>query len=275
MQKNILSTQKINEAKQILSAKDTTIDSIKQSAKTLELNINEVKIVNDIEQPSIKTDSKELNIKEEYKKQNNILDKIFLDKFQVNKKIATLKNIDIQYDKKSTEISNIQTNTIKIEKEIDIIVETSVIQTITTKIIESKQKLNSFMSDVAKKMYLNYKPPVTSFKFNLTPANLGNIAITMKSNKNNNSLSVSLKMNNKNTLEVFTDNRLSLQSALTKSFDNTTTINIDLDMQQSDSNNTFEQFNQQQDKNNNSEQTNEDTNSTEIKEEQIEDQSYM
>ena len=45
------------------------------------------------------------------------------------------------------------------------------------KIIGAKQQMVTVMSDIARQMYENYKPPVTAFRINLNPTELGSIAI--------------------------------------------------------------------------------------------------
>ena len=57
----------------------------------------------------------------------------------------------------------------------------------------------TMMSDIARQMYENYKPPVTVFRINLNPVDLGNIAILMKNDKNN-GLSISMNISNPTTL---------------------------------------------------------------------------
>ena len=94
------------------------------------------------------------------------------------------------------------------------------------KIIGAQQKMGSFMSEVARNMYLNYKPPVTAFRVNLNPANLGTISIMMKANKIDNSLSVSMNLSNSNTMEAFTENKVALQSAIQKQFTETSNVTI-------------------------------------------------
>jgi hypothetical protein len=131
------------------------------------------------------------------------------------------------------------------------------VETIQNKIIGAKQKMNSFMSDLARKMYLNYKPPVHTFKINLNPANLGSISVIMKTNKSDNSISVSMNMSSSSTLEMFSENKGSLQSALLRHFTENSDVNLSFDMQQDNSDGSFEQFN---DNNRGNQQNNKDLN---------------
>jgi len=241
--KKIISTQKKEEATQILNKPQQGVESIKKSAKVLDLNMQNSEIIDEVKEEGAKPVVTNHTLKEQYNNQNNMLNKIFLNQFNLDDKI-----IKQQEEKTTVNNSSISADEVN-TKDIDLVVDKSVVQTITTKIVESKQKLNSFLSEVARKMYANYKPPVTAFRFNLNPSHLGNIAITMKSDRATNSLSVSLKMTHHNTLEVFSDNKAVLQNALVKSFDNQTNLSLSFDMQNNDSNNAFEQFNQQQNKN--------------------------
>lgn len=277
VQKEILSGQKIVEAKEMLNSKEKSVSNIKKSADTLELNSSKIEIVEEeslTDKKDIKIVGTKTDIKEQLKQQNNMLNKIFLNQTKGSETITLLKEVEIKNDKKSVEVKSVKENAIKVDEDIKVTVEQTVAQSITTKIVESKQKMNSFMSDVAKNIYLNYKPPITAFRIRLDPANLGSIAIMMKSDKANNSISVSLNMSQSSTLETFSENRGTLQNALNKVFDTESTFSLDFGMQDSD-NSSFEQFNQQQNSNqSNSQNSSEDIN-IKNEEEIVEDQSYM
>jgi len=105
-----------------------------------------------------------------------------------------------------------------------------------TRIITAHQNTSSMMSDIAKKMYENYKPPVTAFRMLLNPSTLGSISIIMKSDKEN-GLSISLNMSNQNTLETMTENHNTLRSALAKNFSEDSAFSLDFNMQ-GDNNNS-------------------------------------
>jgi hypothetical protein len=79
-------------------------------------------------------------------------------------------------------------------------------------------------------MYLNYKPPVTAFRMNLNPGNLGSIAVLIKNDKES-GLSISLNMSNVATLDSFVDNQAALRAALAKNFNTNTNINLEFNMQ--------------------------------------------
>jgi hypothetical protein len=78
--------------------------------------------------------------------------------------------------------------------------------------ISSQQ--SSFMSNVAKNIYANYKPPVTAIRINLNPAMLGSLDVIIKSTKEG--ISVSINASNHSTLEMFEQNRALLQQELAK-----------------------------------------------------------
>jgi len=159
---------------------------------------------------------------------------------------------------------------------VELSVPRDVIQNLQTKIIGAQQKLSGFMSEVARNMYLNYKPPVTAFRVNLNPANLGSISIIMKANKIDNSLTVSMNLSNSNTMESFVENKAMLQNAIQKQFSESSNVSIDFGMQNQNSENSFNQFNQNN--NQNSNQNNEDsdmTNENTEEEQEIANNDYM
>ena len=129
--------------------------------------------------------------------------------------------------------------------------------------------MGNFMSDLARSMYLNYKPPVTAFKMNLNPANLGSISIVIKSNKVDKSVDISMNMNNNNTLDSFVENKQALQNALQKQLNDSSSISLNFGMQDGNSNQSFNQSQQdnnskQSSTNNTSDKNEEDTSVDEI-----------
>jgi hypothetical protein len=270
-QKDIISKQKIKEAKDTVKKEPNTTTTLKKTTEILELNASDIKI--ETKEVETKKDGK-VDLKEQLKQQNTMLNKLFLNNTQ-DSKLATLnKELEVSGIKTATQTKEAQDATKKTNDDIKITVEQSVAQTFNTKIVESKQKMNSFMSDVAKQMSLNYKPPVTSFTIKLDPVNLGNIAITMKSTKADNKVSVSLNMSQTNTLDTFVDNKSMLQNALNKVFNEDKSFSLDFGMQQ-DNNQSSNQSHEQERDNQKSQkqQTNTINNITEDIQE--EDKSYM
>jgi len=278
-QKEIISKQKLNESKDIIKKEPKTAKTLEKSANTLELNATKTEIIKEVSEEKKEIDKKTTktkeNLKEQMNYQNNMLNKMFLNKTKDHENIALLKELDTKHIQKTDETKAKKVEEITKQKDVEIAVEQTVAQNIVTKIVESKQKMNSFMSDVARNMYLNYKPPVTSFKINLNPLNLGNIAITMKSNKATNSISVSLNMSQNATLETFTENKNVLQTALNRMFTSDTTFNLNFSMQGDNSNNNFEQFKEEQKNQNKQNQNLKLNNEDDQIEEIVQEKSYM
>lgn len=114
---------------------------------------------------------------------------------------------------------------------------------IQSKIIGAKQQMSTMMSDIAKQMYENYKPPVTVFRIILNPLELGSIAILMKSDKNN-ALSISMNVSNNATLDALVDNQNILRNSLNKTFDENTKFNLDFSSSNQSNNQSNNQGNQ-------------------------------
>lgn len=168
----------------------------------------------------------------------------------INKSIENSNNIA-----KATEtLVSTSTSTDKIEQEVTLNVNPSLAQSIQARIIGARQQMSTMMSDVARQMYENYKPPVTAFRINLNPANLGTIAIIMKSDKDN-AISISMNISNNSTLEAFVDSQNGLKNALNKTFSEDTTFNLDFN---SNENNQSSSNNQNSNQNSNA-QSNADT----------------
>lgn len=216
---NDTSLEAVHQGKEI--AKNASgVEDIKKSAKVMDLNLQ--------------------NVKAEVKSQeDNESNKQILDKLAFNKNVA---NVDLQKMHESSESLKSQTtpqtaakSTISTETIIPITVSVSAAQAIETRIIGAKQQMTKMMSDVAREMYQNYKPPVTAFRINLLPSHLGSIAIMMKSDKEN-SISISLNVTNSSTLDAMSDSQNSLRSALTKNFGEDTSFSLDFGMQDGNSN---------------------------------------
>jgi len=103
-------------------------------------------------------------------------------------------------------------------------------QTIQNRIIGARQQMASMMSDMARVMYENYNPPVTAFRINLNPSALGTIAIIIRNEQRNNSLSISMKASNSSTKESLVENQSALKESLFKSFaGSATSFDLDFD----------------------------------------------
>ena len=212
-QKNKINSQSLfnkNEAVAIL--KDgNSIQAVKTSAEMLDLGLEEATL--DQSLVVEKSDLKLLNKK-------SLIENIFLEK---NVKSEEIKGLIT----KSVEASNaLIENSINLASDVTVNVNSPISYNIQSKIIGAKQQMSAMMSDIAKQMYENYKPPVTAFKINLNPTELGSIAILMKSDRNS-GLSISMNVSNNVTLETLIENQNVLKNSLNKTFDDSTKFNLD------------------------------------------------
>lgn len=238
VQGELLSKQKLTEAKEVLKDGEKTTKTVKKSADILELNAKSIELTSEVETPNIA-------VKSTTNQANNLglhTQQAFLNRIFLNQEKTTQIVNSKVIEEKVAEIKVTNEDVKKMNNDVTITVERNLVETFTTKVIASKQAMGSFMSDVARNMYLNYKPPVTAFKINIDPLNLGSIAIVMRSNKSDNTLSVSLNMSQNGTLDTFNDNKSALQNALGRVFNqNESNISLDFGMQSDSSNQEFEQ----------------------------------
>ncbi len=242
VQAEILSKQKLTEANEVLKDGEKTTKTVKKTADILELKATKIEVITEADNSTLlaKTTAKtnDLGIHN----QQTFLNRMFLNK-ENSEQIMNTK----LFEEKIVDVKTVNDETKKINSDVSITVEKNLLEAFTTKVIASKQAMGSFMSDVARNMYLNYKPPITAFKINLDPINLGNIAIVMKSNKSENTLNISLNMSQNGTYETFNDNKSTLQNALAKVFNqNEGNISLDFGMQSDSSNQSFEQQREEQ-----------------------------
>lgn len=242
VQAEILSKQKLTEANEVLKDGEKTTKTVKKTADILELKATKIEVITEADNSALlaKTNAKtnDLGIHN----QQTFLNRMFLNK-ENSEQIMNTK----LFEEKIVDVKTVNDETKKINSDVSITVEKNLLEAFTTKVIASKQAMGSFMSDVARNMYLNYKPPITAFKINLDPINLGNIAIVMKSNKSENTLNISLNMSQNGTYETFNDNKSTLQNALAKVFNqNEGNISLDFGMQSDSSNQSFEQQREEQ-----------------------------
>jgi len=261
-----LTTQKITKdqtsLENIRDARNNIVDkqsleSVKSSAEKLNLNIENTDVSHEEEignKPISKEKVNSLEI-------NNLLDNRSLNKAVITSKIQieTMIQEENIINSKNIELSKNLVNSKDIDS-IDIIVSKEAIPALQSKIIGAQQKLGSFMNDVARNMYLNYKPPVTAFRVNLNPANLGSISIIMKANKVDNSLSVSMNLSNSNTLEAMSENKVALQTAIQRQFNDNSNVSIDFGMQDNAEQKEFGQNNN----NDNNKNQNKDDNKSDV-----------
>jgi hypothetical protein len=249
VEQNIISKVKIKESKDIL-IKDNSLNikqKVQKSADTLELNIEKSELI--VEEEKIQTDNEQQKkmLKTKVTKHNNFLDKVFLNQ-NIQKNIIDEKIITTIKDEKNVQAQEIKEQDQEIKTDIKLTVENTTAQNIVNKIIDAKQKISSFMSDLSRQMYQNYKPPLTAFRIKLNPANLGSIAIVMKSNKTDNSMSISMNISSSATYDTMQSNKDILQNNLQNNFENIKEFIMDFSNNEDNSNN--EQNNQNKQKNN-------------------------
>ena len=239
-QKNSINTQELfnrNEAINLL--KDAkSIDDVKTSAGMLDLGLEDVEV--DLDEKLDLSSKTDLNKKTDLDllTRKNQINNLMLEK--------NIKNEDVKVlITKSVEASNaLLGNSLQLSDDAIVSINSPLSYNIQSKIIGAKQQMSAMMSDIAKQMYENYKPPVTVFRINLNPLELGSIAILMKSDRNN-ALTISMSASNNGTLEALVENQNILRSSLNKTFDENTKFNFDFSSSNQNSNQSNNQRNQQ------------------------------
>jgi hypothetical protein len=239
----------------------------------LDLNIEKVDVEHS--DKSGKVEKIDILSKQDKESQLQMIQSRGLSRFIMEKNNTEHNNKFMNNITEANKISEQDADTQK-EKNIILNVPQPVAETIQSKIIGAQQKVGSFMSEVARNMYLNYKPPFTAFRMNLNPANLGSIAVVMRASKTDNSISVNMNMNNNSTMEVFAENKTALQTALQKQLGDSSNVTLNFDMQDG----TGEQFgesnqNSNSNRQNNTSNTSEESTNTIIEEENTEELDYM
>ena len=218
-QKNSLNNQLLfnkNEAVNILK-NASGIEDIEKSANILDLNANNLEVEQNISSESLN----DLSVDEkEILDRKNILNSILNEK-----------------DVRSVDVRNLITNSIEaskalLEDTINIVddkvldIQSNLVNSIQSRIVGAKQQMASMMSDVARQMYENYKPPVTVFRMNLNPGDLGTISVLMKQDKSS-GLTINMSVSNIATLELLMENQNMLRNSLAKTFNDNANFNLD------------------------------------------------
>ncbi|WP_148625661.1 flagellar hook-length control protein FliK [Aliarcobacter cryaerophilus] len=218
-QKNSLNNQLLfnkNEAVNILK-NASSIEDIEKSANILDLDANNLEV--------------EQNISSESLNDLSVDEKDILDRKNILNSILNEKNI------RSVDVRNLITNSIEaskalLEDTINILddkildIQPNLVNSIQSRIVGAKQQMASMMSDVARQMYENYKPPVTVFRMNLNPGDLGTISILMKQDKSS-GLTINMSVSNIATLELLMENQNMLRNSLAKTFNDSANFNLD------------------------------------------------
>ncbi|PRM94103.1 flagellar hook-length control protein FliK [Aliarcobacter cryaerophilus] len=218
-QKNSLNNQLLfnkNEAINILK-NASSVEDIEKSANILDLDANNLEVEQNISNESLN----DLSVDEkESLDRKNILNSILNEK-----------------DVRSVDVRNLITNSIEaskalLEDTINILddklldIQPNLVNSIQSRIVGAKQQMASMMSDVARQMYENYKPPVTVFRMNLNPGDLGTISVLMKQDKSS-GLTINMSVSNIATLEILMENQNMLRNSLAKTFNDNANFNLD------------------------------------------------
>jgi hypothetical protein len=234
-QKNKINNQTLfNKNEAISLLKDgNSIQAVKTSAEILDLGLQSVSIEKNIDLENI--DVKKSNIDLLNKK--NLIDNLLLKNDIRGEEVKDLITKSVEASKALID------NTLTVADDAIVNVNSPLSYNIQSRIIGAKQQMSAMMSDIAKQMYENYKPPVTAFKINLNPLDLGSIAILMKNDKNN-GLTITMNVSNNVTLETLIENQNVLKNSLNKTFDENTKFN--LDFSSSNQNNSNQSSNNEQ-----------------------------
>jgi len=263
--KNQTSLEQIKDAKSNIIDKKT-IESVKVSAEKLDLKLDDTEVTHEEEVGKKPVTSE----KKEELKTNNLINNKLLNRVLIDQKIEANnqnkeRNVILMQKEQIVTVDN----EMKINESIEMHVPKEIVPSLQNKIIGAQQKMGSFMSEIARNMYLNYKPPVTAFRVNLNPANLGSISIMMKANKVDNSLTVSMNLSNSNTMEAFTENKIALQNAIQKQFNETSNVSINFNLDNKNSENQFGQNSENNQKNQNNNSNSSDNEVEDIEENEI------
>lgn len=231
-QKNKITNQNLfnkNEAISLLK-EGSSIQSVKTSAEMLDLGLESVNVEQDIGLDNL--DIKKSNI--DLLNRKNLIDSLLVKNDIRGEEVKDLIT-------KSIEASNaLIDNTLTVADDTTVNVNSPLSYNIQSRIIGAKQQMSAMMSDIAKQMYENYKPPVTAFKINLNPLDLGSIAILMKNDKHN-GLTISMNVSNNVTLDTLIENQNVLRNSLNKTFDENTKFNLDFSSSNQNSSNNSNQ----------------------------------
>ncbi|RXJ95277.1 hypothetical protein CRU94_05980 [Arcobacter sp. AHV-9/2010] len=240
VEKQLLSNKK--EAINILeSAK--SIEDIKHSAQILDLKASELEVSKEITKDSLK------NLELEDKKsleRKTILNTLLNEK--------NIRSVDVRnLITNSIEASNaLLENSLNIADDVTIDVTNSLTNQFSAKIVAARQQMSSMMSDIARQMYENYKPPVTAFRININPQDMGTISVLMKHDRLS-GLNITLSVSSLTTLELLMENQNMLRSSLIKTFSDSSSFNLDFN--QGDNNSSSKEQSSNKNRQNSSKDT--------------------
>ncbi|WP_026803934.1 flagellar hook-length control protein FliK [Aliarcobacter lanthieri] len=236
-QKNVVNNQLLfnkNEAVKILD-NASSLEDIEKSATILDLEASDLEVDQDI----TKEDLEKLKFNDrEIQERKNILNSLLNEKDIRSVDIKNLITNSIEASKA------LLSNTLTVQDDVVIDVQPSLVNSIESRIIGAKQHLSTMMSDIARQMYENYKPPVTAFRMNLNPTDLGSISVLMKQDKIS-GLSITMSISSLATLELLMDNQNMLRNSLVKTFSDSSNFNLDFTSSQNSNQNQSSNSNSQ------------------------------
>lgn len=217
-QKNQLNTQlNFNKAEALKLLKDgASLEDIKKGASILDLGLDNIDVEKTISLDELTKKSSLRDLQD----RKNILDSLLNEK---NIRTVDVRNLITKSVEASAALID---NTINIQDDKVVNVNSPLSFNIQTKIIGARQQMSNMMSDIARQMYENYKPPVTVFRINLNPEHLGSISIMMKNDRNSD-VSITMSVTSQATLDALVENQNLLRNSLVKSFDENTKFNLD------------------------------------------------
>ncbi|RXJ80641.1 hypothetical protein CRU86_00405 [Aliarcobacter skirrowii] len=220
-----------------------SIEDIKHSAQILDLEASELEVSKEITKDSLK------NLELEDKKsleRKTILNTLLNEK--------NIRSVDVRnLITNSIEASNaLLENSLNIADDVTIDVTNSLTNQFSAKIVAARQQLGSMMSDIARQMYENYKPPVTAFRININPQDMGTISVLMKHDRLS-GLNITLSISSLTTLELLMENQNMLRNSLVKTFSDSSSFNLDFN--QGDNNSSSKEQSSNKNRQNSSKDT--------------------
>ncbi|MCT7446389.1 flagellar hook-length control protein FliK [Aliarcobacter skirrowii] len=220
-----------------------SIEDIKHSAQILDLEASELEVSKEITKDSLK------NLELEDKKsleRKTILNALLNEK--------NIRSVDVRnLITNSIEASNaLLENSLNIADDVTIDVTNSLTNQFSAKIVAARQHLGSMMSDIARQMYENYKPPVTAFRININPQDMGTISVLMKHDRLS-GLNITLSVSSLTTLELLMENQNMLRNSLVKTFSDSSSFNLDFN--QGDNNSSSKEQSSNKNRQNSSKDT--------------------
>ena len=231
------SSQRVNLEKSEQMAKEEAINNLKNANSTKDVEKSAQKLNLNLQNQEVVQQKTETVVPQKILQDqgSSTFDRLAAFKASLKEKAETnnaLKlNINEEVEKLESKVD------IKEQKTVELSVNTNLAQSIQNRIVAAKQQMSSMMSDLARSMYENYKPPVTAFRVNLNPAALGSIAIVLRSEQKSNTISVSMNVSNTATKETMLENQNSLKESLSKVFQGDKEFELDFG---TDDNSSFE-----------------------------------